>query len=221
MPEPSAASAAPSWPPANGSEQAFELPLFPLRTVLFPGWLLPLKIFEPRYLDLMVGCLRDRTGFGVVALREGHEAASTPHPTLFERVGVLAELVEVDSTQPGILLVRTRGTRRFRLLSRRQQADGLWMGEALLLPIEPPAALPPERGEVAQALERAITALAEQGVEPFFEPHRLGDAGWVADRWCEVLPMPLAAKQRLMEEVDPLQRIAVVEEVLRGERPMG
>lgn len=206
------------WPPADAAQVPFELALFPLGTVLFPGGLLPLKIFEPRYLDLMTRCLRERSGFGVVALREGREVADSTHPTLFERVGVLAELEDVDASQTGILLVRTRGTRRFRLLSRRRQDDGLWVAEATLLPPDADVPLPAERREVGAALTRAIGALAAQGVEPFFEPHRLDDAGWVASRWCEVLPLPLAAKQRLMEETDPLRRLAVVEEYLRGER---
>jgi hypothetical protein len=215
MPHP--APAAP-WPPVDAEQVPFELALFPLGTVLFPGGLLPLKIFEPRYLDLMTRCLRERSGFGVVALREGREAAQSAHPTLFERVGVLAELVDVDASQSGILLVRTRGTRRFRLQSRRQQPDGLWLGDATLLPPDTAVPLPAERHEVAAALTRAIAALAAQGVEPFFEPHQLDDAGWVASRWCEVLPLPLAAKQRLMEDSDALRRLAVVEEYLRGER---
>jgi Lon protease-like protein len=214
------AKAAPRWPPTRAGHDAFELPLFPLRTVLFPGGLLPLKIFEPRYLDLMTRCLRDGTGFGVVALREGAEVAGAGHPTLLERVGVLAVLDAVDSTQPGILLVRSRGTQRFRLQSQRQQPDGLWVGEAQLLPEDTEASLPAPREQVARALQQAIATLAAQGIEPFLEPHRLGDAGWVANRWAEVLPLPLAAKQRLMEQTDALQRLSAVEEYLRGQRPV-
>jgi uncharacterized protein len=168
----------------------------------------------------MTRCLRERSGFGVVALREGPEVAGSAHPTLLERIGVLAELVDVDSSHPGILLVRTRGTQRFRVLSHRREADGLWMAEATLLPAEADVPLPDERVEVARALQQAIAALAAQQVEPFFEPHRLDDAGWVANRWSEVLPLPLAAKQRLMEQADALQRLAVVEEYLRGQRAL-
>jgi Lon protease-like protein len=210
----------PAWPPAGDADGAFELALFPLRTVLFPGGLLPLKIFEPRYLDLMARCLREGSGFGVVALREGGEVAGSTHPVLLERTGVLAELDAVDSTQPGILMVRSRGTRRFRLRSPRRQADGLWLADAVLLPDEPAVPLPEARQGVAEALQQAIEALAAQEIEPFLRPHRLDDAGWVANRWAEVLPLPLAAKQRLMEEPDALRRLDVVEEYLRGERPV-
>src|SRR5678810_148196 len=91
-----------------------EQPLFPLRTVLFPDGLLELKIFEARYLDLMSRCLRESTPFGVVALRAGTEARSAAGDTVeLHAAGTLAELIDVDIAQAGILLVRSRGTRRF------------------------------------------------------------------------------------------------------------
>jgi hypothetical protein len=203
-------------PVSDGDGPAFELPLFPLRSVLFPGGLLPLKIFEARYLDLITRCLRDGSGFGVVALREGAEAGSGRGPTLFERVGTMAELLEVDSPQGGILVVRSRGTQRFRIGRFERQADGLWTGSAVRLPedpvVPPPAAL---RG-VVDALRQAISSLAEQDAFPFLEPHAYEDAGWVANRWCELLPVPMAAKQRLMELADPVGRLSLVDDYLRG-----
>lgn len=203
-------------PIGTGGGPRFELPLFPLRSVLFPGGLLPLKVFETRYLDLVARCLRDRTGFGVVALREGAEAGPGRGPTLFERVGVIAELLEVDSPQSGILFVRCRGEARFRVASYRQEGDGLWVAEAERLPADPEQPIPPERQPVSDALAQAIEALAAQDARPFLEPHRHQDAGWVANRWCELLPIPLAAKQRLMELADPVARLSLVDDYLRG-----
>jgi len=118
-------SAAKSFLPAAA------LPLFPLQTVLFPDGLLELKIFETRYLDLMARCMREQAPFGVVALRSGTEArTSAAAPVTLFDVGTLAELIEVDSPEANILLVRCRGTRRFSLGATRQEADGLWVGEA-------------------------------------------------------------------------------------------
>ena len=110
-----------------------ELALFPLQTVLFPGGLLRLKIFEARYLDLMTACLRDRQPFGVVLLRSGREvdkkgSGESRSAVSFEAVGTMAELLTVDSDQPGILQVRCRGSQRFRVHSSAQQPDGLWSG---------------------------------------------------------------------------------------------
>jgi Lon protease-like protein len=67
-----------------------------------------------------------------------------------------------------------------------------------------------------QALANAITTLKAQGAEPFNLPHRLDDAGWVANRWCEILPIPLAAKHRLMLLAEPQLRLRLVDEYLRG-----
>ena len=193
------------------------LPLFPLQTVLFPGGRLNLKVFEARYLDLVTTCLRDRSAFGVVALREGAEVRRSGDTVLFERVGVRAELVEVDSLKPGILAVRCRGGARFRIASRRQQGDGLWIAEVESLPDDPVLAPDTALHGTVRGLANAIASLKAQGTEPFDAPYRFDDAGWVASRWCEILPIPLAAKQRLMELDDPQVRLKLVDEFLRGQ----
>ena len=192
-----------------------ELALFPLQTVLFPGGKLGLKVFEARYLDLIGRCLRERSGFGVVALRQGSEVRGAADVVL-EEVGCLAELDEVDAPQAGLLQVRGRGTQRFRTRQLRQEADGLWLADAELLP-DDPVVLPTEPllGS-ARGLATAISTLRTQGHTPFLEPYRFEDAGWLANRWCEILPISLAAKQKLMELPDPLARLALVDEFLRG-----
>jgi len=192
------------------------LPLFPLQTVLFPGGLLHLKIFEARYLDMMGRCLRETTPFGVIALREGREVRQPGNDEVLEAHGVMAELIEVDSPQPGILMVQCRGTQRFALQSSRRQADGLWLGEIELIDgDEPVATTEPLRG-CAQGLASAIETLRAQGSLPFLEPFHFDDAGWVANRWCEILPISLAAKQKLMTLDDPLIRLQLVDEFLRS-----
>ena len=193
-----------------------ELPLFPLQTVLFPGGLLSLKVFEARYLDLTATCLRERRPFGVVALLKGNEVRRGEEGVVFEDIGVLAELIDVDSTQPGILQLRCRGTQRFRIGSTRQQADGLWVGEIDLLPDDETVAPAEAMLETVRGLANAIASLKGKGVEPFESPYRFDSAGWVANRWCEILPIPLAAKQKLMELPDVNVRLGLVDEFLRG-----
>ena len=191
------------------------LPLFPLQTVLFPDGLLELKIFETRYLDLMSRCMREQSPFGVVALRSGDEArvAGAGPVDLFDAV-TLAELIEVDSPEANILLVRCRGTQRFALGATRQEADGLWLGEASPIaddPVVPPAA---SHANVVKSLVDAVATVSAQGAEPFLQPHRFDDAGWVANRWCEILPLPLDAKHRLLG-LDPSSRLDIVDSLMR------
>jgi hypothetical protein len=192
------------------------LPLFPLQSVLFPGGLLSLKVFEARYLDLVTECLRTQQPFGVVCLRQGSDVKREGERIRFEEVGVLAELGEVDGEQAGILRVRCTGQQRFRLSDPTQEASGLWQAtierladDPKVLPTEPLIA-------TVRALANAIATLKQQGTRPFLEPYRFDDAGWVANRWCELLPVSLAAKQKLMELDDPLVRLQLVDEFLRG-----
>ena len=193
------------------------LPLFPLQSVLFPGGLLRLKVFEARYLDLVGQCLRERAPFGVVCLNQGAEVRSGRDESVrFETVGVLASVQEVDAEQAGILQVRCIGSQRFSLSDPRQRADGLWQANAELIDDDQTHPPPPAMRASVVALQNAIASLREQGHEPFAEPFVLDDAGWVANRWCEILPISLAAKQRLMMLDEPVLRLKLVDEFLRG-----
>lgn len=193
-----------------------ELALFPLQTVLFPGGLLSLKVFEARYLDLVATCLRESRPFGVVALRSGGEVKRDNKPVSFEPTGVFAELVDVDSAQPGILQVRCRGLQRFTIATQRQQADGLWLATVEAIDDDPPVAPREALLDTVRGLANAIASLKAQGAEPFLQPYRFDEAGWVANRWCEILPISVAAKQKLMELPDPQVRLQLVDEFLRG-----
>jgi Lon protease-like protein len=196
---------------------ASPLPLFPLQTVLFPGGRLGLKVFEARYLDLIGQCLRGSTPFGVVCLRQGSEAGRGA--VRLEDVGTLATIVEVDGEQPGILKVRGTGGPRFRIAEpAQQQPDGLWQAVVDAVdddPVESPA--PPMMATVT-ALGQAIRSLQAQDALPFDPPFRLDEAGWVANRWCEILPISLAATQRLMALESPSIRLQLVDEYLRGKQ---
>ena len=130
--------------------------------------------------------------------------------------GCLAEVVDCDSEQTGILQVRCRGTRRFMLAGQAHQgSDGLWRADAVLQEEDTPAPVPTELRPCATALGRAIATLAQRGQHPFFMPHRLDDAGWLANRWSEILPIPLATRHKLMMLPDPLARLRLVDGFLR------
>lgn len=192
-----------------------DVPLFPLHTVLFPDGLLPLKIFEARYLDMARDCLREKTPFGVCMLKSGGEVAQPDEPSVPETVGCLAEIDQCDVEAFGMLLIRARGTRRFRLLSHRVESDGLLVGMAEPIgddvPLEGNQQLA-KFGACAEVLERIIATIRERDPEslPFAEPFKLEDPTWVSNRLSEVLPIALRARQKLMELQDAGARIDVV-----------
>jgi uncharacterized protein len=192
-----------------------DVPLFPLHTVLFPDGLLPLKIFEARYLDMARDCLREKTPFGVCLLKSGGEVALPDEPSVPEHVGCLAEIDECDVETFGMLLIRARGTRRFRLLSHRVESSGLLVGMAEPLPDDMPLEGNQHLakfGACAEVLERIIETIRERDPDslPFAEPFKLEDPTWVSNRLSEVLPIALKARQKLMELTDAGARIDVV-----------
>ena len=203
---------------SNGADphSLAHLALFPLQSVLFPGAQLTLRVFEPRYLDLVSRCLREKQPFGVVCLRQGSEVRQSDEPVLLESTGVLAALQDVDAEQAGVLSVKCLGTQRFEIDEPLQQADGLWTARAWLVDDDPVTAPPEALIATVKALANAIGALERKSGSPFVKPYRFDDAGWVANRWCELLPISLAAKQKLMELEDPQMRLRLVDEYLRG-----
>ncbi|RDU99900.1 LON peptidase substrate-binding domain-containing protein [Trinickia dinghuensis] len=192
-----------------------DLPLFPLHTVLFPDGLLPLKIFEARYLDMARACLRDDSPFGVCLLKSGGEVAQENVPCVPEMVGTLARIEQCDVDDYGMLLVRARGTRRFRLLSHRKEPSGLIVGMAEPLPQDVPLEgtdVLAKFGACAEVLERIIGTIRERDADsvPFAEPFRFDDPSWVSNRLSEILQIPLRARQKLMELMDVSERIDAV-----------
>ena len=177
-----------------------DLPLFPLGTVLFPGGLLPLRLFEQRYLEMGKACLRDASPFGVCLIREGAEvgAPATPEP-----VGCLARIVQWDMPQLGLLQIVAQGSQRFRIRERRLQADGLARATVELLPEENDAPVPGRLAACRQLLERIAV---EHGARLFAPPLRFDSCAWVGARLAEVLPLPGPLKQQMLE-LDGLQRL--------------
>jgi Lon protease-like protein len=186
------------------------LPIFPLNTVLFPGGLLPLRIFEARYMDMARDCLKRDEPFGVCLIREGSEVGA---PAVPEGIGCLAKILEWDMQQQGILNIKTRGGQRFRILERTTGPQGLISANVELIPPETSAAVPAEFASCARLLEMVV---ADQGKPVFAEPHAFNDASWVGYRLAEILPVPLVAKQKLLELTDSHGRLSILQRFLES-----
>jgi uncharacterized protein len=181
-----------------------ELPLFPLDTVLFPGGPLRLRIFEPRYLDMVRRCLKSSGSFGVVLILEGQEAGEA---VSVAGSGTSARVVDFDTLPDGLLGIDCIGEQCFRVVRRWQQEDGLNIAEVDSLPEDAPSALPPELAHLGELLRELLPQLGERYAHVVA---RYEDAGWVANRWAEVLPLSAAEKQQLLELADPVARLAQV-----------
>ncbi|WP_029554627.1 LON peptidase substrate-binding domain-containing protein, partial [Verminephrobacter aporrectodeae] len=179
------------------------LPLFPLECVLFPDGRLALRVFELRYLDMVRKCHRAGAPFGVVALTEGREVRSAGAPEeRFHDVGSLALIEQIDNPQPGLITLLCRGAQRFRITRREQLPRGLWIADVEHIDPDRTLPVPEDLSRVATTLALALRALAQRDPERPAAIHptaaQLDDCGWVANRWCELLPVPLALRQRLM-----------------------
>ncbi len=179
-----------------------EIPLFPLRTVLFPGAVLPLRIFEQRYLDMIRDCARHDTGFGVCLIREGEEAVS---PVKTAQVGTHAQVVDWYTLEDGLLGVSTVGTSRFMTESVWQEEDGLFKAEITVIPEPPPCTVPEAYSVLSNILERFLEKVGSQ--YPQSGPDDLQDAVWVGYRLAELLPLSGIEKQHMLELSDPIQRL--------------
>ncbi|WPC68684.1 LON peptidase substrate-binding domain-containing protein [Rhodoferax ferrireducens] len=207
----------------------FSLPLFPLSTVLYPGGTLPLRIFEVRYLDMIGKCHKTGAPFGVVALTTGAEVRKPDNgsptgdgfaPEVFHAVGTLASITEFSHPQSGLMMIRCTGMQRFRITHQERLKHGLWVADVSPLANDLTVKIPDDLQGVATALGNLINTLLARALPlaqmpmPMQPPYQLDDCAWVANRWCELLPMPLEHKQRLMELDNPLVRLELVSDLL-------
>lgn len=184
------------------------VPIFPLATVLFPGALLPLRIFEVRYMDMAKECLKHGSPFGVCLIREGAEVGA---PAVPEPVGCLARIAEADMEELGILKVKAEGLERFRLLDSETTPQGLILGSVERL--EPEASADcPQLAESAEFLRKVVAGI---GKARFGAPLEFDDASWVSFRLAEVLPLRNDVKQKLLELRDASVRLAILHRFLR------
>lgn len=212
--------------PAAGT-QIEALPLFPLGTVLFPDGSLNLQIFEVRYLDLIGKCYKSGAPFGVVSLTQGREVRmrDPARPTgdafaheEFADIGTLAHIEEFAAPQAGLMVIRCAGGARFRIDARRQLKHGLWVADVEVLAPDSPTPIPSDLQPIAHALARLIEQQQDADTllefAPLIQPYRLDECGWVANRWCDLLAMPAALKQSLLQLDSPLLRLELVGDLL-------
>jgi Lon protease-like protein len=182
------------------SPAAASIALFPLNIVLFPDGPLPLRIFETRYVDMVRRCMRGEQQFGVALIREGQEVG----PAETFEIGTTAKIVDFHQLSDGFLGLSCVGQQRFRIQSRKVQADGLNLAEVDIFFAEPKIALPQHHARLAELLKTVLPQLGEAyaGIEM-----RLGDAAWVGYRLAEILPIAAAEKQFCLELEDPIERL--------------
>lgn len=203
----------------------YTLPIFPLSSVVFPDGLLTLKIFEARYLDMVRACMRNKTDFGVVSLypEEALNLQATDHVTPkfpFATIGTTFTIEDADVSCLGLINIRCRGKRKFEIQSTRQQSDGLWIAEVTEIDeIDMP--IPDDLQTTRKHLQKIISSLSEQDFNDLrlsiAKPYKMQDCAWVANRWCEILNIPLVQKQRLLELESPLIRLELIQDMLSKE----
>ncbi|HZD51758.1 MAG TPA: LON peptidase substrate-binding domain-containing protein [Woeseiaceae bacterium] len=185
--------------------------LFPLQTVLYPGGPLPLRIFEPRYLDMICECLKEEHPFGVLLIR--HDSGAGVATTF--NVGTLAEITDWYQGSDGLLGITAVGGDRFRLLSSERRPNGLHVGEVQILPEDRHESLPEEYRPLAHILAGVLDDLGR--LYETLDRH-YDDAAWVGYRFAEILPISPEEKQSCLETDDPVERLQIVRKVLHDVR---
>jgi uncharacterized protein len=194
------------------------LPLFPLGSVLYPGSVLPLRIFEVRYLDMIRRCIENGAPFGIVSLSEGREVAKPGQGEAFAQVGTLAVVTEHESPQPGLRVIRCLGQQRFRTSRIERLKHGLWIADVSYLPADSVVKVPQELDACRVLFESVLAQMSSDVRADLFRGHageeQLSDCSWLANRWCQLLPLPPQMKQRLLELDSPLIRLELVSDLL-------
>lgn len=187
----------------------YTLPLFPLRTVMFPGGPVPLRIFEPRYLEMVATCMRNGHGFGICLALEDNDTDPQSIPA---DIGTEMAITDFTRLDDGNLGITADGQHRIRILHRWQTPVHLWMAEVEPLANEPPAPVP----EDCEVLARLLAALYEELGEPWTQrPTRYDDASWLGGRLVEILPLEPEFKQSLLEMNEPVARLQRLLPVVR------
>ena len=203
------------WPfGATGDDgrRPYPVPLFPLKTVLFPGGLLPLKVFEQRYIDMTKACLAHDRPFGVCLITQGDEVgASRDAPAEFSAIGTLARITDWDMPQLGILHIATLGESRFQVQNHSVEDSGLIVGNVTPLSPEPRLPLADLFAPLATLLELIAGRIGPQN---FPAARDYGDSSWVGYRLSELLPLPLHIKQSMLEINDAAVRLKVLQQFL-------
>jgi Lon protease-like protein len=193
-----------------------DLAIFPLGTVLFPGGVLPLRVFEPRYLDLVRECTAADLPFGVCLITDGHEVGAVAR---HETIGCTARIVDFDMEEAGVLNLRTIGGQRFRVLERRVRKDASIRADIEMIDVDEPAAIPAQFAACGALVRRLVEDLVAREPDPMRQmiarPYDFDSAVWVGNRLCEFLPIPARARQKLMELDDAVTRLSLIHQYLQ------
>jgi Lon protease-like protein len=177
--------------------------------VLFPGSHLPLRIFEPRYLDMVRECSAKGSCFGVCLV---NDLEKTHQPATHLRVGTTASIYDFSTLDDGLLGISARGVEKFVIQTTRMRDNGLLMAEVGMIAESEPIELPDQYSVLSMIVGRFMEQLG--GNYPDFQPLQLQDAFWVGYRLSELLPLENNEKQTLLQITDPLDRLQVLLEVL-------
>ena len=186
------------------------IPLFPLNTVLFPDGILPLRIFEPRYLDMVSECMRTGSGFGVCLISDGTE---TGEAAKCHDIGTVAKIIDWDNRDDGLLGITAVGTERFRILSRHVRPNQLLEGDVEFIDSESSEEVPVEY----QLMSDLLRKIVEKFELPYQSEHeKFMDAIWVGCRLSELLPIEPDVRQLLLEMNDPILRLEKLQSALEN-----
>ena len=178
------------------------LSLFPLPTVLVPGASLGLRVFEPRYLDLVRECGRNQCGFGVCLVIEGDGTGEAPAAAAY---GTEALIEDFDTGDDGLLTLRVRGARRFHAGEVRVRDNGLQVATVEWCEPDPVEPVRPEHGLLATLLQTVLEQVG--GEHSRVVDERIDDAAWVGWRLAEMLPLEDTQRQQLLQIDDPHERM--------------
>lgn len=185
------------------------IPIFPLNSVLFPEGCLPLKIFEPRYLDMVSHCMKTETGFGICLIKEGEEIGGA---AIVHTIGTLCDISYFNAQSDGLLGITATGKQRFRINSSQVKSNQLRIAEVELIDNETSCEIDDEQ---TAAVELLKTLLAQLG-QPYTKmPKRFDCASWVGSRLTELLPFSLRKKQNLLEMSDPHSRLLKILDIIQ------
>ena len=201
--------------------KTYSLPLFPLDVVVCPGGILPLKIYEARYIDMVRDCLRNKSSFAIVTiLPEGETDLEGNFP--FAKVGTLVNIVDADVTTVGLIMIRCVGQHRVKIDSFSQQADGLVIGEIRDIPNDLPMPIPEDLNLSIRVLKQFLDSLSDQKLSPLnmptVESYQFENVSWVANRWIEILDLPLVQKQRFLQMESPILRLELIQDFLEANK---
>ncbi|MEQ8289454.1 MAG: LON peptidase substrate-binding domain-containing protein [Gammaproteobacteria bacterium] len=183
------------------------IPIFPLNVVLFPEGDLQLRLFEPRYIDMVRNCMRDDTGFGICLIKDGKEAGEAAE--IFP-LGTYSRIVDWEQMEDGLLGITVVGERRFRVETSALQQDNLLTAEVTWLD---------DDDEPLPESYHGFTELLKEIINRYELPYddddeRYDEATWVSERLAEILPFGLKTKQTLLEMDNALQRLDLMHVLL-------